>query len=78
MDGRGRGIFKKDSSKWLEKYNSWSREVAWNCDGGKNSCRVVMPEEEKEEEEDNKNNFGLYYRIVILENVILCWVKCSR
>lgn len=40
MDERGRGKFKKGRSKWLEKYNSWSREVARCSDGGKNSCRV--------------------------------------
>lgn len=37
MDGLGRERFK--INKWLEIYNLWSGEVAWNCDGGKNYYR---------------------------------------
>lgn len=40
MDGCGRVRSKKDRNRWLDRYNLWSREVAWSYDGGKNFCRV--------------------------------------
>lgn len=38
MDELGRGRFKMN--EWLEKYNLWFGEIAWNCDGSKNSCTL--------------------------------------